>query len=114
MDWLKIKTSTELIKVAVDDIIGVIAAGNYSDLLTINGKHTLTFQLHHLEEAFQKLKDNDFVRVGRSLIVNRKYICFINLTSQTLILSGGALRQEYTFKVSRESLKVLMETVEKQ
>ena len=52
MEWLRISTSTELVRVLTDDIVFVHADGNYSDVLLYNGKkHTMTFQLHFLTFA---------------------------------------------------------------
>ncbi len=34
----------------------------------------MTFQLHYFVEAFNKLKQNFFTRVGKSLIVNTNYV----------------------------------------
>lgn len=106
MEWLKISTSTELVRVQTEDIVFVHADGNYSEILLYNGKkHTMTFQLHFFNECFQRLKNNFFVRVGRSLIVNRNYIYQINLTDQKMILTGGKLNEEYIVKASKEALK---------
>ena len=38
MEWLRISTSTELLRVATDEIVYVRADGNYSDLVLTNGK----------------------------------------------------------------------------
>ena len=38
MEWLRISTSTELVRVATDEIVYVRADGNYSDLVLTNGK----------------------------------------------------------------------------
>ncbi|MDO4197182.1 MAG: LytTR family DNA-binding domain-containing protein [Prevotellaceae bacterium] len=108
MEWLRISTSTELVRVQTDDIVFVHADGNYSEVLLYNGKkHTMTFQLHFFDETFQRLKNNFFVRVGRSLIVNKNYIYLINLTEQRMILTGGKLDGEYEVKASKEALKEL-------
>lgn len=108
MEWLRISTSTELVRVQTDDIVFVHADGNYSKVLLYNGKkHTMTFQLHFFDETFQRLKNNFFVRVGRSLIVNKNYIYLINLTEQRMILTGGKLDGEYEVKASKEALKEL-------
>ncbi len=108
MEWLRISTSTELVRVQTDDIVFVHADGNYSEVLLYNGKkHTMTFQLHFFDETFQRLKNNFFVRVGRSLIVNKNYIYLINLTEQRMILTGGKLDGEYEVKASRDALKEL-------
>lgn len=106
MEWLRISTSTELVRVQTDDIIFVHANGNYSEVLLYNGKkHVMTFQLHFFEETFQHLKNNFFVRVGRSLIVNKNYIYLINLTEQKMILTGGKLAGEYEVRASKDALK---------
>ena len=89
MEWLRISTSTELVRVATDEIVYVRADGNYSDLVLTNGKsRKMTFQLHFFDEVFQQLQNNVFTKVGRSLIVNKRYIHVINLTEQILIYSG--------------------------
>ena len=125
MEWLRISTSTELVRVATDEIVYVRADGNYSDLVLTNGKsRKMTFQLHFFDEVFQQLQNNMFVRVGRSLIVNKRYIYVINLTEQQLILSGGELKEPIVFygqpkaespqniTLAREGLKQLKEFLE--
>lgn len=114
MEWLRISTSTELVRVATDEIVYVRADGNYSDLVLTNGKsRKMTFQLHFFDEVFQRLHDNLFVRVGRSLIVNKRYIYVINLTEQTLTFSGQQINGDIRpVSVSREALKQLKELLE--
>ena len=125
MEWLRISTSTELVRVATDEIVYVRADGNYSDLVLTNGKsRKMTFQLHFFDEVFQQLQNNMFVRVGRSLIVNKRYIFVINLTEQQLILSGGDMKEPIVFygqpktdspqniTLAREGLKQLKELLE--
>ena len=106
-------------------IVYVRADGNYSDLVLTNGqRRKMTFQLHFFDEVFQQLQNNMFVRVGRSLIVNKRYIYVINLTEQQLILSGGELKEPIVFygqskadnpqniTLAREGLKQLKELLE--
>lgn len=137
MEWFKIKTPTLLMRVAVDEVVYVKADGNYCDLVLINGRsRKLTFQLHHFEDNFKKLKNADlFIRVGRSLIVNRQYVQVIDLIDQTIVFGGKHLLREprtdnphawrpnredegndirdiYTVKVSRDALKQLKEQLE--
>jgi DNA-binding LytR/AlgR family response regulator len=116
MEWLRISTSTELVRVATDEIVYVRADGNYSDLVLTNGKsRKITFQLHFFDEVFQQLQNNMFTRVGRSLIVNRRYIHVINLTEQMLIFSGQQIKGDIKpINVSREALKQLKELLEKE
>ncbi len=107
MEWLKISTPTELVRVQTEDIVFIRADGNYSDLYLFNGKpYKMTFQLHFFDEVLQKLKNNTFVRVGKSLIVNKNYIYVINITSQNLLLSGSHLCGDFKLKASKEALKV--------
>ena len=125
MEWLRISTSTELVRVATDEIVYVRADGNYSDLMLTNGKsRKMTFQLHFFDEVFQQLQNNMFVRLGRSLIVNKRYIFVINLSEQQLILSGGDMKEPIVFygqpktdspqniTLAREGLKQLKELLE--
>lgn len=115
MEWLRISTSTELVRVLTDDIVFVHADGNYSEVMLYNGKmHTMTFQLHYFNDIFLRLKNNFFVRVGRSLIVNKNYIYQINLTDQKMILTGGKLSDEYTVKASKDALKELKAKLEEE
>ena len=114
MEGLRISTSTELVRVATDEIVFVRADGNYSDLVLTNGKsRKMTFQLHFFDEVFQQLQNNMFVRVGRSLIVNKRYIHVINLTEQMLIFSGQQIKGDIKpVNVSREALRQLKELLE--
>ena len=114
MEWLRISTSTELVRVATDEIVYVRADGNYSDLVLTNGKsRKMTFQLHFFDEVFQQLQNNMFARVGRSLIVNKRYIHVINLTEQILIFSGQQIKGDLKpVNVSRDALKQLKELLE--
>lgn len=112
MEWLKITTTTELVRVAVNEIVYILADGNYCDIMLANGSsHKMTFQLHYFEEYFSQLENNTFSRVGRSLIVNKLHIRVINI-SERLIRFGGhtiapgvpTLRVN---KLGRDSLKKL-------
>lgn len=114
MEWLRISTSTEFVRVATDEIVFVRADGNYSDLMLTSGKsRKMTFQIHFFDETFQQLHKNTFVRVGRSLIVNKRYIYVINLTEQMILFAGQPIKSEIApVKVSREALKQLKEQLE--
>lgn len=115
MGWIKISTATELVRVQPEDIVFVCADGNYSDLYLFDSKpRKLTFQLHYFDEIFKSLKSNMFVRVGKSLIVNKNYIYVINLTTQELRLNGKNLRSEFHLKASKEALKELKALMEQE
>lgn len=114
MAWLKISTSTELVRFRTSDIVFIGADGNYSDVYLLNGKsRKLTFKLHYLDEVLQRIEKKTFVRVGKSLIVNKDYIAQINLTEQRLLLNDN--RQAlYEVKASREALKTLKAQLEEE
>lgn len=113
MEWLKIPTSTELVRVRTDEIVGVVADGNYSDMWLYDGrKHKLTFKLHFFDEAFNCLKDNPFVRIGRSLIINKQYVYIINLTDRQCIMAGQPLKGEFKFNAPRAALEALKKYLE--
>ena len=137
MEWFRIRTSTLLMRVAVDEIVYVKADGNYCDLVLINGRcRKMTFQLHYFEDNFKLLKCADmFIRVGRSLIVNRQYVQVVDLIDQTITFGGKHLTRElrtdnphahrpdrneevsmgrdiFVVKVSRDALKQLKEKLE--
>lgn len=112
-----ISTSTELIRVTPEHIVFVSSDGNYSTLVLSDGEsRILTMQLGQLE----KLIENQlgaagaiFIRIGRSLIINRSYVYYINLPQQKLILSnqrGG----NHTLSASKEALKSLKELFEQE
>ena len=62
-------------RVPTDNIAYIEASGNYCDVHLFNRESvTMTFQLHYFVEAFNKLKQNFFTRVGKSLIVNTNYV----------------------------------------
>lgn len=133
MEWFIIKTTSLLVRVAVDEIVYIKADGNYSDLVLINGQcRKMTFQLHYFEDEIKKLQNADmFIRLGRSLIINLNYVQMIDLIDQTITFGGKHLvrpprtndphtwrpdRDEdsdiYTVYVAREALKNLKDQLE--
>lgn len=114
MEWIKIPTSTELVRVRTDEIVGVVANGNYSEMWLYDGrKKTMTFKIHVFDETFERQKDNPFVCIARSLIINKRYVYVINLTERICIMSGWPIKGEFKFNAPRaalESLKKYMET----
>lgn len=112
MEWLKIATSTELVRIAVDEIVYIIADGNYCDVMLTSGQtHKMTFQLHYFEEYFQRLDNSCFSRVGRSLIVNKRHIRVINITERLIKFGGHTIAEKVPSlrmnKLGRDSLRDL-------
>lgn len=110
-------TSTELIRVSTDVIVYIGADGNYSSIKTIDGnEYVLTLQLGQMEKRISEIvesDDNRFIRIGKSLIVNREFITFINPARQKMILSDGkTFRHELS--ASKDALKALKEFIEEE
>lgn len=108
-------TSTEIVRVPPDSVVFISADGNYSAITLADGENfVLTLQLGQIERriaAMLDADDNRFVRIGKSLIVNRDYIAFINPSRQKMILSDcRAFRHEVS--ASKEALKALKELLE--
>ena len=92
MEWLKIVTSNELVRISTDEIVYILADGNYCDIMLANGStHKMTFQLHYFEDYFKQLSHSSFHRVGRSLIVNKKHIRVINVADKIIKFGGHTI-----------------------
>ena len=118
MEWLKISTSTVLVRIPTEDIVYIKAEGNYSNLYLVNKNkddpYRMLFQLHYFDDAFKNLKNNFFIRVGKSLIVNKNYICAIDVNIHSLRLYGSRLHSDFILKASREALKELKALIEQE
>ncbi|MBQ1268257.1 MAG: LytTR family transcriptional regulator DNA-binding domain-containing protein [Muribaculaceae bacterium] len=110
-----VRTSVELSRILTDRIVYVHSDGNYSTFVIANGEErTVTLQLGEIEELMSEQLEsngNNFIRIGRCLIVNYNYIYHINVSRQQLILSDNATFT-YTLSASKEALKKLKEYVE--
>ena len=115
MERLKIITSVGLFRVPTDDIAYIEASGNYCDVHLFNGESVMmTFQLHYFVEALNKLKQNFFARVGKSLIVNKNFVYSINITGQDLKLMDHRMNQVFKLRASKEALKELKSILEQE
>lgn len=110
-----VRTSIELSRILTDCIVYVHSDGNYSTFVIANGEErTVTLQLGEVEELMTEQLEgsgNNFIRVGRCLIVNYNYIYHINVSRQQLVLSDNATFS-YTLSASKEALRRLKEYVE--
>lgn len=110
-------TSTELIRVKADAVVFITADGNYSAITMADGSdYVLTLQLGQIEKRISEMVeegDNRFIRIGKSLIINREFITFINPSRQKLTLSDCRTFR-HNVSASREALKSLKELIEKE
>lgn len=108
-----ISTSTDLVRMASDEVVFVSSDGNYSTIVFTYGEsRVVTLQLGQVEARMART-GNRFIRIGKSLIINRNYISYINPGKQQLVLSDGR-SASHTLTASREALKQLKELIEKE
>lgn len=116
-EYLTISNANELVRIAAESLVYVASDGNYSDIHTRDGgSRTVTMQLGSIEERIhQQLRtdENEFVRIGKSLIVNLHFLSYMNPAKKQIVLSDN-----HTFKfnleASKEALRQLKEYVEKE
>ena len=115
-EYLVISTSIDLMRAASDDIVYVSSDGNYSSFVfTYGNPRVVTVQLGQVERLLAEQLTHsgaDFIRIGKSLIINRNYISYINLPKQQLVLSDGHATS-HNLSASKEALKQLKELIEK-
>lgn len=110
-------TSSEIVRIPPDAVVCVVADGNYSAVTTTDREsYVLTLQLGQIERMIADMidaSDNRFIRIGKSLIVNKDFIVFINPQRQKMILSDcRTFRHEVS--ASKEALKAMKELLEKE
>lgn len=116
-EQLIISTSNDLVRIAPMCIVYVASDGNYSTLVQTDGEmRMLSYQLGQIEKMIASqlgAEGNMFIRIGKSLIINRTYIYYINITKQKLTLSDTRTFS-HTMTASKEALKQLKELLEKE
>lgn len=91
---LCINSRDDLLIIDLEKIAYFQANGNYTHLCYISGDtHLLTIGLTKVEESVRKTwpmaTPSPFVRLGRSLIINQRYLSQISVLKQKLILSDN-------------------------
>ena len=107
--YLLFPYANELLRIQTDALLYVKAAGNYTLLRTIDGKEReLVLQLGQIEQMTSEVKSasRKFIRIGRSLIVNRDFITYINISKQKIELSDNR-SFSYNVTASKEALRKL-------
>lgn len=114
---LIISTSIDLVRISPDRIVYIASDGNYSTLVQTDGEmRMLSFQLGQIERMIAtqlEQEGRNFIRIGKSLIINRSYIYYINVPKQKLTLSDVE-NFSHTVAASKEALKQLKELIEKE
>lgn len=117
--FITISKGTEFLRIPADHLVFISADGNYSNVVTRDGKSALvSFQLGQVEDLIaDQLGDGSgqFIRLGRGLIINIHFVYRIDIATQQLVLSdcNGCYHE---LSASREvliKLKAYMETLMK-
>lgn len=106
-EYLMISTSTEMVRLREDNVVCITSDGNYSHICAIGGeKFIVASQLGQIERLISEQLPSSygyFIRIGRGLIINLRYLCYINITRQKLYLLDSS-GKKYVQEASREAL----------
>ena len=104
-----IKNRDELIVLHPDSVAYMLADGNYTKIVYISGVQVvLTMGITKVEQLFAESIDSDntceFVRLGRSLVINQNFLHHINVAKQKLTLFDGN-KSTLTLQLPKQLLK---------
>lgn len=113
-EYLVIGNSIELFRIATEDILYVLARGNCSVFyFTYGDTVSVHLSIGKVGEGINKLcpqTSKDFVRVGRSLMINMSHLLYINLSDEKLVLLDRN-KERKEVRASKTSLKELAELI---
>ena len=111
-----ISTTTEMVRLSEENVICITSDGNYSHICTIGGEtFMVASQLGQIERLIsEQLRSSYgyFIRIGRGLIINMRYLCYINVTRQKLYMLDSS-GKKYVQDASRDALIQLKNMAEK-
>ncbi len=103
--------SNEIVRVSPDRIVYILSDGNYSTMTLVDKEeHVFSFNLASFEKVIEQQLGTDaqtFIRLGKSLIINGKYIYYVNVAKQQIVLSDSSFPNKFTLTASKEALKAL-------
>ena len=114
-EYLMISTSTEMIRLREEEVVCITSDGNYSHICAIGGESFIVAsQLGKIERLISEQLHSSygyFIRIGRGLIINMRYLCYINITRQKLYMLDSS-GKKYVQEASREALMQLKNMIE--
>ena len=115
-EYLMISTSTEMVRLREENVVCITSDGNYSHICAMGGENFIvSLQLGQIERLIsEQLRSSYgyFIRIGRGLIINMRYLCYINVSKQKLYLLD-TFGKKYVQDASREALIQLKNMTEK-
>ncbi len=118
MNIICINSRDELNLIDLDLVACIHANGNYSNVMYIDGNKIMVsvglsqFELIIKDSVNKQRLTNTFVRLGRSVIVNNRYLSQINILKQKLTLSDRGTHA-YQLTVPKNLLKSYKELIRK-
>ena len=104
---LLLKTTEGHHYVSTDDIVLLEADGNYTSLMLKDEKRLLSSI--NLGRIFEQIPNEQFIRISRKHIINKKYLTFMNFCKKYCLVAnnGNEYRLEVSVKMKdlREELK---------
>lgn len=115
MNRLCLNSRDELLIIDLDKIVCLQANGNYTNILYIDGLKTMiSLGLSKMESLIKAAilvnTPSPFIRMGRSYIINQKYLSQINVLKQQLTLSDYG-KHHYTITIPKQLLKEYREII---
>ena len=112
-EHLTLSNSNELIRIAAERLVYVSSDGNYSDIYTCDRqKCTVTLQLGDIAKALERqIKQEEFIRIGKSLIVSVRHVHYINPSKQQIIMSDNTTFR-FDLTASKKALKQFKDFLE--
>jgi hypothetical protein len=115
-EYLVISTATEMVRLQENQVVCITSDGNYSHISAIGGETFLvSSQLGQVEQLIGTQLPSaygQFVRIGRGLIINMRYLCYVNISKQKLYLIDPT-GHKYVQGASREALIQLKNMTER-
>jgi DNA-binding LytR/AlgR family response regulator len=114
--YIILTNNNEVVRVSPERIAYITSDGNYSSMvLTDSEKHVFSFNLSAFEKILASQLDSEaqtLIRLGKRLIINGRYIHYINISKQQITLSDINFPTKFTLKASKEVLRTLKTTLE--
>lgn len=114
--YLVLTNSNEVVRVSPERIAYITSDGNYSSMiLTDTDKHVFSFNLAAFEKIIAEQlsgETNTLIRLGKQLIINERYIHYINVAKKQITLSDISFPNKFNLTASKDALKALKATLE--
>lgn len=117
MDKIFLNTRDEVTMLDVEKIMYFEADGNYTRFRYDNGKEMMvSFGISQMEKilasAIGLMKEKPFCRLGRSLIINQRYLMHLSTLNQKILLMGES-GYTHQLTVPKATLKAYKELLTK-